>query len=136
MKGIKKNKRADLEDIILTIGLIFGILIIAYWFIFFVGNQTVRNQNLEFSALNKFSTYYELTMNSDEVNITGIEINAIDDSILTIENNTVCIKAKDVVDVCLKTISDSTGIQKKFNLSKTNFFSFEKQNGIINIKKN
>ena len=136
MKGIKKNKRADLEDIILTIGLIFGILIIAYWFIFFVGSQTVRNQNLEFSALNKFSTYYELTMNSDEVNITGIEINAIDDSILTIENNTVCIKAKDVVDVCLKTISDSTGIQKKFNLSKTNFFSFEKQNGIINIKKN
>lgn len=133
---IKTNKKAELEDTILTISLIIGVLIIGVWFIFFVGSQTTQNQNLQFSALNKFSTYYELILNVDQANISGIEIETLKNTNLSIKNKHICIETASIIRLCNDIISNSTGIENNYILNEINYFTFEKkEDGTINVYK-
>jgi len=130
-----KSKKAEVEDIVIRIGVVLGILILVFWFVFFMGKQTINTQNLVFENTNKFVSYYTLILNSDEAKISGVEIESLENSILIINKNKVCIKVEDIINFCQKVISNTTYINS-FNLSEKNYFTFEKNNlGVVSIKK-
>jgi hypothetical protein len=130
------NKKAELDEVILTIGVIIGIIIVAIWYIFFLSKQTVKTQNITFDSLNIFSSYYELILDAEEAEILSIELVAIDRSKLTIDGNQICIEAETLIKTCNIIISDSATYKGEYILDKINYFDFsKKEDGSISIKK-
>lgn len=134
---MKFNKKAELDDVILSIGVLIGIIIIVSWFIFFLSKQSIQSQNVAFDGLNKFSTYYELITSVDEAEISGIQINAIENSVLTVDGTQVCISAENMISTCNNIISNSTNnYQNTYQLNEINYFKFIKEtSGAIQIEK-
>lgn len=133
---MKFNNKAELDEIVLTLGVIIGSVIISVWFIFFLSNQTVKSQDIAFSSLNKFSANYELLLLSDEARMEGIQIIGIPNSIISVNNNNVCIEAENTIKTCKQIISGTINYKNNFTLEKINFFKFIKQeDGTIIIEK-
>ena len=110
------NKKAELEEVVITMGVVIGTLIISIWFVNFLSNQTVKTQDLAFSSLNKFIANYELVLNSDEARLSGIEIKGIEGSILSVDDTQICIEAESSIKTCRETIANKAGYKNSFTL--------------------
>ncbi len=134
-----KYKRGELDEVMLTITLIIGVLLITTWFIFYIGKLTMQDQNTNFLALNKVTQYYKLTCDADEAQISQVKIETIRKTNLTIIKNEVCIYSEGMLKICNQIICNTSitnNLNYNFNLKKTDYFTFNKKNDIITISKN
>ncbi len=121
------SKKGQFDDVLLKIFLIVGVLIIAIWFIGFVGKQSIKSQNITFEALNDFTEYYKLVCSVDEARLTGVEINVIRGTIIDVNKKQVCIEAKSIIRTCNAVVCDLALFEGNFTLEeKRNYFNFEK----------
>lgn len=133
---MKFNKKAELDEIVLVIGLVIAIIIVIFWFIFFISNQSIQKQDLIFQSLNQFSANYELVLNGQEARIESIEIVGIEDSVISVNKQNVCIESKNFVKNCYLIISNSANFEGEFVLDDLNYFNFIKNSdGTIIIEK-
>lgn len=102
-------------------------MIIAVWYIAFISNQTLEQQNTAFKALNTFSEYYKLACTFEEARIGGVRIEVVPLSIITVENKEVCIETEHFLKTCTKVICGANSGNWEFELDeKYNYFNFTK----------
>ncbi len=133
-----KYKRGELDEVMLTITLIIGVLLITTWFIFYIGKLTMQDQNKNFLALNKVTQYYKLTCDADEVNISQVKLETIRKTNISIIKNEVCIYSQGMLKICNQIICNETitnSINYNFALKKADYFTFERKNNAITISK-
>ncbi len=120
------KKKAEFDEVILKLAVVIAILIIAIWFVTFIGGQTLEDQNMTFNSLNIIIEHYSLVCAADEVNISGIQITMKKGSMVEIEDNRVCVVSRNVIKTCTYAICNQT-ISKEFKLNnEISYFSFAK----------
>ena len=124
---MRESKKGELQELIVWIFLTIGIVIISVWYISFISEQTIQEQNLIFNSLNRFSEYYKLTCSFDNADIRGVRIEAVEQTIITVKNKEACIESENFLKTCTKLICDYNDQDRRFVLDNdVNYFVFEK----------
>ena len=123
-------KDGSVDEVVLWLGLSFGVIIIGIWFISFVGEQTVQDQNLVFTSLSFVTSHVQLACDVVEVNISTVRFQSLNGGVITFSSSQVCIEGPNIISLCENIICrDSVVRESSFNLSSNNLLSIIKKEG-------
>ena len=129
------QKKGDLSEAILVIAIMMGGIIISVWYISYVEEMTLQDQNTVFNNLNKFTKYYNILCLADKVHIEKAYFDIGKKDFKVIFNRSkVCMQGDNFIISCNELLCKGDYIEE-FLLEEENFFDFKKENGIIEITK-